>query len=117
MALYHYTCDHSHGLILAEGVLRPRPGYLPRPLVWLTDLPTPNRDGLGLTSHTITCDRTAYRYRVTDDSRVLPWLEVRRDFPRVLVNDLESVPGVRLRHWFISEDPVPVVFDPRGAVA
>lgn len=65
--LYHYTCDDGARMIGPTGRLRPNQHtLLPDlpPIVWLTDLASPDRDGLGLTSSTLTCDRTAHRYEV-----------------------------------------------------
>ena len=63
--LYHYTCDHGRQLIGMRGKLKPnRHPWLTRPLLWLTDLDHANIQALGLTSLTLDCDRTAWRYRI-----------------------------------------------------
>lgn len=47
-------------------------------LVWLTDMAVPDRAALGLTSHTLTCDRLECRYLVAPCADILPWAAVRR---------------------------------------
>src|SRR5262252_4200069 len=76
--LFHFTCDHCAPSIVGCGALLPnRQPFFPylAPLVWLTSLPDPERDAVGLTSSTyIACDRMAHRFRVLDTSTCLPWL-------------------------------------------
>lgn len=119
--LYHYTCEHAHGEISKSGLLLPlrelvgprRADQMPLSgLIWLTDLSVPMRDALGLTMQMVGCDRSAYRYRVTDDRGVVPWLYVRRDYPLAWSSWLEQTPGARPAHWYVAAGPVPVVFDP-----
>lgn len=107
--LYHYTCDDGHAAIGKVGVLRPGPDGL----IWLTDMRTPNRDALGLTMHILKCDRTRHRYRVTDPSYAVPWIEYRKtlDDPWWRA-ELEFADGARPRHWFVTTAPVPVEYDP-----
>lgn len=110
--LYHYTCEHGYQGIGASpaGVLLPNAG-----LVWLTDLDVPVREALGLTSHTLSCDRTAYRYRaIAALAHVRPWSQARRSVPRDVREALESAPGVLPMHWWVSAWPVLVQFDPPG---
>lgn len=118
VTLWHYTCEHGYAGIGDRGQLWPAyaltnripPEWWPARLVWLTDLAAPDRAGLGLTSAVSACDRTAYRYRVTDDLDVIPWVRVRRQFP---ADVLEDLPGTRPRHWYVSSNPVPVILDMR----
>lgn len=74
--LWHFTCSHAARAIGRRGVLRPHPqpalGGIE--LTWATDLHTPDRDGLGLTSLTLRCDRTGHRYRITEPHYFEPWL-------------------------------------------
>ena len=120
--LYHYTCDHSHaqidGELLSALAQHPHEDRFmlsgPHQLVWMTDLAHPNRDALGLTSHILACDRTVHRYRVTDPSKVVPWVKVRRAYR--WAEELESADGARPRHWWVSGVAVPVVYDPIRAV-
>lgn len=123
MTLYHYTCGHRHALIedrllsLVDQIgdkhgaittLRPWTSSV----VWLTDLAHPNRDALGLTSFYLSCDRTEYRYRVTDETHLVRWVDYRREVPPEICEVLEGAPGARPMHWWISNQPVPVVYDP-----
>ncbi len=119
MTLYHFTCDHGHRQIVDQLL----PGsYMSTavgasPFVWMTNLESPNRDALGLTSHFIDCDRTSFRYRVTDESSAIWWMDARRMLPEGYVGLLESSHGARPMHWWISLEPVPAVLDAviRGA--
>jgi hypothetical protein len=118
--LWHYTCRHSARKIGPAGILYPagqllgRSLHWPGSLVWLTDLPTPNRDALGLTSHALDCDRTEHRYRATDTLSCRPYTDLRRALPDDAWRlSLETAPGARLRHWWVSLEPVPVVLDER----
>lgn len=119
MTLYHYTCEHRYAQIGDPGTLLPAyrladtlEGWWPSRFVWLTDLSVPDRYALGLDTGRGACDRTGYRYRVTDETGVRAWTDVRRGLIRVR-SVLEDVPGVRLRHWFVSTLPVPVALDQR----
>jgi len=113
---YHYTCDHGRRLITGTIVPADSLGRYPNDgpwiYAWFTDLSRPNRAALGLTSHTLTCDRTAYRYRVTDGRDLIHWTHVRRD--HAWAEELESAPGARLMHWWVARHPVPVVYDAEG---
>lgn len=117
--LYHYTCAHGRAWI--DDLLVPashqsgRAIGTPGEYVWLTDLARPQRDALGLTSHILDCDRTEYRYRVTNMADVLPWTAVRRAWR--WAHELESAPGARPRHWWVSAGPVAVIYDPVPALA
>ena len=120
MALWHYTCDHGRAGIGDRGYLVPgvmltdRVANLPcSRYVWLTDLAVPIRDALGLTGLIVKCDRVAHRYRVWDETTVRRWVDVARDVPRAIRENLESAPGARPAHWYVSEEPVPAVYDPR----
>lgn len=125
--LYHFTCDHGR-LGLGDGGMLLPPKRLIRQLpvvpswqrrmfdlIWMTDLERPNRDGLGLTSYSLGCDRTQYRYRVTQTVAVDRWFDVRRDFPAKYRDELEWNTGALPAHWFVASMPVPVVFDPVNA--
>jgi hypothetical protein len=93
-------------------MLRPHGPPGARPLVWLTDLDVALRDALGLTSQTLTCDRTRHRYRVIDVDGCAPYI----GHPlRSELRALEQFDGVRPKHWWLSMRPVPVVYDPVGA--
>jgi hypothetical protein len=125
-ALWHYTCDHGHqGISKTHGVLLAAVDLVPRDradlvpwvgdLVWLTDLRHPNRAALGLTSHLIKCDRTVHRYRVIDDTHCERWVDYahRLRIPMAVRADVErATPGNKPIHWWVSECPVPVEYDP-----
>lgn len=124
MTYWHYTCAHGRRAIGEAGTLVPARTLNPTlpewlwqsSYVWMTNLPHARAVSLGLTRHLIGCDRSAYRYRVTDDRDVRPWREVRRQYVDevdVLLREaLEREPGIRLSHWYVSREPVPVVLDP-----
>ncbi len=113
--LYHYTCDHGREGLGDTGHVRVNPesiwGY-----AWFTDLEVPYREGLGLTSGILTCDRTAHRFRVTCADDIRPWVEVRREWLKqplgwgVLLY-LESCDAMPM-HWWVSTTEVPVEYDP-----
>lgn len=122
--LWHYTCMHGHAAIGDRGELLPlrlleperakmlRHPYAPLTrLIWLTDLDTPLRTQLGLTSSMLTCDRTRHRYRVTDTTGVVPYTSIRHTLPPELVAMLEHDGALPL-HWWVAEQPVPVEYDP-----
>lgn len=123
--LWHYTCMHGHGALGDTGELLPladleprRVLLLPEPfrvmttLVWLTDLDVPDAAGLGLTSIVVACDRTRYRYRVTDDTDCVRYTTVRRDLPPRVAELLERSGRTLPAHWWVSRRPVPVMYDP-----
>ena len=106
--LYHYTCRHRAAMIERDGWLHPNPqpviGY---PLVWATDLDEPDVEALGLTSHTLRCDRSEVRLRV-DPSDLEPWLAWchGRVDPRVRS---ELAFGRRPARWWVAQVPVRVL--------
>ena len=114
--LWHYTCDHSREKIGLVGELLPASSLMnlhqyDSPLsdfVWLTDLGTPDREALGLTSRILLCDRLAHRYRVTEGGHAIWWMDLRRVLPWAWVDAVESAPGARPVHWWAAQDPVPV---------
>jgi hypothetical protein len=129
--LYHYTCEHGREGIGDKGEVRSirefdvaafatlnRRGLgLWALLSWFTDLDTPVREVLGLTSESITCDRTQYRYRVTDTGECEPWVgsSVRKFIGKQHGGFLErlELSGHALpMHWWVAIEPVPVVYDP-----
>lgn len=113
MNLYHYTCVHRARLIGQRGTLNPNPQpFLDgRALVWLTDLAEPDRDGLGLTSSMLHCDRTEIRYTVVDSQNVAvmswhQWAEIEH-IPRNVRSALEF--GGKPLHWYVALGPIQVV--------
>ena len=110
--LYHYTCS-QHGLpgITRDRVLTPNQHvWLQVPLVWLTDLDTPCKWGLGLTASWVTCDRTAVRVDVSTDppAHFMTWGQwAHLAKPAHLIRDLIE-DGALPAHWWVSPDPLPV---------
>lgn len=117
-AYFHFTCRHGHDRIGEAGTLLPAcqltdvipEAWWPSRFVWLTDLPVPPLAALGFQRQSGGCDHLAHRYRVTDASTVRAWTQVRRGLVRTR-SVLEDLPGVKLRHWYVSTLPVPVVLD------
>jgi hypothetical protein len=115
--LWHYTCEHAWAKIGARGELVPAAELMRNRVaaeliptarwVWLTDLAVPIPAALGLTRQLAKCDRIAHRYRVLGGVAV-PYVTVRRELPRAWRDELETAPGARLMHWWISAGPVPV---------
>ena len=110
MTYWHYTCKDSAAKIGPAGKIKPGGSHY----AWFTDMAHPNRDALGLTMNYIDCDRTTHRYRVVEDALLVRWLEVRRSEDWDWVRLLEHSPGARPMHWWVSEDPVGVIYDPVG---
>ena len=113
--LYHYTCRHAaHAIGRGRGVLHPHGHPLLRTrdlqrfasVVWLTDLEVADVEGLGLTAHHLSCDRTEVRYRVVDPSPVQAWRTYKLRLDRVDVSALEL--GRRHDRWYVSARPVEV---------
>jgi hypothetical protein len=113
---YHFTCSHAAALIGRHGILMPP--VLPHPLypgfpkvIWLTDMTyvaDKDREGLGLTSTHLSCDRTKFRYTVsgTEADKVIPWMGSRqreelRDETRKILESFDKP-----AHWFISDVPL-----------
>lgn len=103
-------------------------------VVWLTTMPGLtwiNRQaaGLGMDNSVLApttrrrspnppriCDRTAYRWEVTEeDVPIEPWEDVRVFWPRWLVISLEGLPGVRPETWWVSRGPLRARFSPNHA--
>jgi hypothetical protein len=128
--LYHYTCNHGHRALSAGGQVKPPALFLSQrqlaladtafmvltQLAWFTDLAQPQPDALGLTRHSIHCDRTAYRWQVADglEHRVLPirYGVLRGTLPRLIRDSLELAHGAQPRHWWVSGWAVPVTYAP-----
>lgn len=119
--LYHYTCSHGYealgdGLCTLLPMAQQRecdPRLWPALFVWATDLRTPNREGLGLTSRTLRCDRTTHRYRVTEGPDIERWVDSARHLTREVRDQLEAEPGAMPMHWWFSSQAITAVYDPR----
>lgn len=112
MKLYHYTCLHSEPDIRREGRLIPwsQPMLDGLHLIWLTDMAWPDREGLGLTSLTLQCDRA--QWRVTVDAQPQRWVDFARTLPtklRPARRALEFAPGALPMHWWVSEVGLPAL--------
>ena len=110
MRLYHYTCRDRAALIVVDGyTLRPGPDGV----LWLTDLDHPFREALGLTSHTLTCDRTERRFvvEVPDEQfaegRVARYVDLKRERHPLTLRGLDLADGAMPMHWWVSLDPQP----------
>jgi hypothetical protein len=130
MTFWHYTCDHGHQEIGGEGRLisavqlaqkmgKPEafehmPAYQRAiaEIIWMTDMEYPDADALGLTRVTLSCDRTAYRYRVAAGYRSIRYVDFRRELPKRTRDELENAPGALPMHWWMAYMSVPVVYDP-----
>lgn len=119
MNLWHYTCAHSRAILGDEGVLLPTSELAPERAaeiewpgrrVWLTDLATAQARALGLTSHTISCDRTEHRYRVVATKGLMPYWQAARELSREFREELEGF-GARPIHWWVA-DSATVIWDP-----
>lgn len=138
MALF--TCDHSHEALKRDGVLLPirawnstaaiqllaiGHGWLAT-VIWLTDLAVPDAAALGLPSDNLPCDRTLHRWRMAEWHGALSGvveLPVQWPYwfashagtvPRADKENLETAPGAQPEHWWVSTEPVPVIYDPIG---
>lgn len=113
MTLFHYTCDHGYSRIMRDGVVKPGVMVLDhplsQPLAWFTDLDGAVVDALGLTSISLSCDRTAHRITVASGPPIIPWMTARCDSRYAALLPLEETPGAMPRHWFVSESPVAVL--------
>ena len=127
MGWWHYTCAHHASAIERDGFVRPRLswaqldaawlriGWKPTGLVsapsilWLTDMPEPQAEPLGLTSNFIDCDRTEFRIEVADHPRIQPWDSFAKQYgaEREWRASLEH--GRNPERWFVCTIPVRVL--------
>jgi hypothetical protein len=112
MILYHFTCRHAAERIEVDGDLKPHTQVQldGRELVWLTDLDSPTREQLGLTSFILHCDRMEYRATVDCDAQ--PWPEYLREAlrdVRLAARQLVVVAGVLPMHWYVTAEPTKVL--------
>lgn len=78
-------------------------------LVWLSNMGSnPVREALGLTSHTLDCDRLEVCYRVLTPGRCTWWPLWARELPRAVREQVEGSRGARPAHWWVAEGPVMV---------
>jgi len=103
--LVHWTCADGAAGIRRDAAVKPRLG-----MSWWTDLDKPGRRtraALGLTSHTLTCDRMTFLCRPVDPGLLVPWQEVSPTVP-LLAAALEIPDGAMPGHWWVATEPVPV---------
>lgn len=117
--LYHYTCDRGDRGIRADRALRGNPHPLMPgvgPLIWLTDLETPDALALGLTSFSLSCDRTAHRFAVRT-RRAQHWPRVVRTLCSPSTRRrLDWAPGAMPMHWWVAvAELVPLTGEEGGA--
>ena len=112
--LYHLTCRHRAAEIIADGlIVKPHPqpvfGILAKgDLAWFTHVPNARNVALGLTSHTLMCDRTERRFRVLEPEKLFRWNDIRAVLPQEGVLALESAHGTRPEWWWVAQEPVTV---------
>jgi hypothetical protein len=111
--IYHLTCRHRAGQIILAGEVVPQPqpvfGMLADArLSWFTHVPNARNVALGLTSHTLTCDRTERKFRVLEPEKVFRWNDIRAVLPQDAVLALESARGTRPEWWWVAQEPVRV---------
>lgn len=100
-SFWHFTCGHGRRGIGLHGLIKPNPAT---GLSWFTDLRTPRRIELGITSHLIDCDRLRYRYRVLEPSKLQPWRDVITDPDMVAALTADGL--TRPDHWWVATEPV-----------
>lgn len=116
--LFHFTCSHFELPIRAVGAVIPhRHPWFPSlgAVAWFTTDQWADPDRTGLTSSTLSCDRTRFRFRVTEAEQCLPWCEVRdymvgvqqAGFTAQQLKNFERFGAPET--WWISPTPVPVV--------
>ena len=107
--LYHFTCRDGHRMIGRYNcLLMPQIAW---PVIWMTELALPDFEATGLGSITLQCDRTEYRYVVTDLTDCRPWLgsPERGDQDEGFLDLLERFGDPE--HWWISARPTPATWD------
>ena len=111
--LYHFTCRDGYKRIGRYNcVLIPQRGLWP--FIWLTSEAEPDFQASGLHPYgrsTLKCDRTEYRYIITDTSMCRPWLGSadRLAVDPEFVTVLESYGDPE--HWWIASEPVRAEWD------
>lgn len=129
--LFHFTCDHGHtGIQASAGLVIPparrNPAAVRRVerlmppqmlgITWWTDLELPDRYVLGLTSDTLSCDRTTHRYRATGPIAAVPFLSWSRQQNQAVRAWCDILPGLPC-HWWVAPTPQAAVLDQLQAVA
>lgn len=109
MIFQHFTCEDGHRGIIRDGMIRPnRHPLLGGPsVIWLTREKFPKRAALGLTSHSLSCDRMAHRIEV-DPDHALHWDAAKGMFNPIAVQQLESARGARPSSWWVTFEAIPI---------
>jgi hypothetical protein len=107
MTLWHFTCEHGRRALGKRGLLVAPIAHplLGAKVIWLTTEAAPDRERTGLTMNFQHCDRMAYRYRVLQPERCVPWFgsATRAAAPAEVIADLESFGDPE--HWWITAVP------------
>jgi hypothetical protein len=106
-ALYHRTCRHVLEKLEVQSLLTPQPhALLGYNLVWLTSLPSATREQLGLSSHSLSCDRMEHLLRVDEGEGLIPWNVARNHMPLDGVRALEAAKGTLPACWWVGTHPL-----------
>ena len=105
MKLYHFTCDHALRKIGTDGgILVPHVDFVVGVgVVWMTHDPHASREALGLSSHTLACDRMFARFEIPDPEDAVPWSAIRSNYRHARI--LEGTKGTRPDLWWLSRLP------------
>lgn len=113
--LWHRTCSHAADSLGNHGELDPTKTAIIAGLgqiVWLSTNPDATRWDLGITSHTLDCDRMEYLYRSSGPNRAVPWAAARLRIPIMtrwlLEHDVHTKAERPHATWWISFRPVNV---------
>jgi len=107
--LFHLTCRHAAGKIVVAGFMvvpQPQPVLGDMRLSWFTHVPNARNVALGLTSHTLKCDRTERRFRVLEPEKLFRWNDIRSAIPGEGPIHLEGARGTRPEWWWVAQEPV-----------
>jgi hypothetical protein len=108
--LFHLSCRHAAGKIILAGqvVPQPQPALGNMALAWFTHVPNARNVALGLTAHTLKCDRTERRFRVLEPEKLFRWNDIRAVIPGDGPRHLEAARGTRPEWWWVAQEPVRV---------
>lgn len=109
--LWHFTCRHAAQRIAdADMVLKPhaQPTLGGMELIWFTHVAGASSRSLGLSSHTLKCDRRERMFRVLEPEKAFAWNEVRAVLPLSGVRLLEAAHGTMPAFWWVAQEPVRV---------
>lgn len=107
--LFHLSCRHGAAKIIEAGLIvkpSPQPMLGNMSLAWFTHVPNARNVALGLTSHTLKCDRTERRFRVLEPEKLFLWNDIRGVIPGDGPLHLQAAHGTRPEWWWVSQEPV-----------